>query len=128
MRTFLADFGLAKVLSGTYQMGSRTITAGTPGFQAPEQLRAEKLDELCDVYAVGAVAVELFSERTVWPSLTQFQIMCKVCVEKQLPDMDDLPPGIKAMCECCLGDRATRVSSAQLLKEVVALIRKQSEM
>ena len=38
------------------------MTSGTPGFQAPEQLRAEKLDELCDVYAVGAVVVELFAE------------------------------------------------------------------
>lgn len=128
MHTFLADFGLAKVLSGTCHIGSRTMTSGTPGFQAPEQLRAEKLDELCDVYAVGAVVVELFAERPVWPGLTQFQIMCKVCVEKQLPEVEDLPQGIRTLCKSCLCDRIARVSSAQLLKRVVDLIKGNSDI
>lgn len=37
----LGDFGLAKCLSGSCYIGSRTMQAGTPGFQAPEQLRGE---------------------------------------------------------------------------------------
>ena len=36
------------------------LQAGTPGFQAPEQLKAETVDQLCDVYAFGVVLIELF--------------------------------------------------------------------
>ena len=33
------------------------MQSGTPGFQAPEQLRAEPIDVGADVYAFGALLV-----------------------------------------------------------------------
>ena len=43
LKVTLTDFGLAKVMSNTCQAGTKTILAGSPGYQPPEQLRAEKI-------------------------------------------------------------------------------------
>ena len=48
------------------------MKSGTPGFQSPEQLCAEKMDEGCDVYAFGCVLIELFGEQCLWPNLNPF--------------------------------------------------------
>lgn len=42
------------------------MRAGTPSFQAPEQLRGENLTEKCDVYTLGGAITELSGERPVW--------------------------------------------------------------
>ena len=51
----LTDFGLAKLMSNTSQAGTRTMLAGSPGYQSPEQLKVEKIGIHCDIYAVGGV-------------------------------------------------------------------------
>ena len=50
---YLADFGLSRVSAAT--VGSKTMTAGSPGFQSSEQLRAESVGPASDVYAFGGV-------------------------------------------------------------------------
>lgn len=57
MHATLTDFGLAKAMSA---VGTRTMLAGSPGYQAPEQLRAESLGPHCDIYAFGCVMIVLF--------------------------------------------------------------------
>ena len=99
------------------------MKAGTPGFQAPEKLRAEHIDERCDVYAVGAVLVELFGEIALWAGLDHYQIMCKVVVEKLAPDCSHLPSAIQTLCESCLSDYTTRPSSGEVLKDVIEISR-----
>ena len=74
------------------------MMAGSPGFQAPEQLRAESLGPHCDVYAFGCVLITLFREQVLWPGLTPYQILCKVSVHNEVPDMQDLDPAIKSIC------------------------------
>ena len=53
MHVYLADFGLSRVMTSTRAMHTRTLQAGTPGFQAPEPLKAERVDEGADEYAFG---------------------------------------------------------------------------
>ena len=59
------------------------MLAGTPGFQAPEQLSGTHIGIECDVNAYGAGVVVLFSERPVWPNLSPYQIMFTVTLEKK---------------------------------------------
>ena len=40
-KVFLGDFGLSQVISETNIIGTKTMLAGSPGFQSPEQLRNE---------------------------------------------------------------------------------------
>ena len=64
MHATLTDFGLAKAMGANAVMGTRTMLAGSPGYQAPEQLHAESLGPHCDIYyAFGYVMIVLFQER-----------------------------------------------------------------
>ena len=85
----LADFGLAQFISSTLLLGTRTMQAGTLGFQSPELLRAERgaIDEACDAYSFGAVMLELFGEKGVWPDLMPYQIITRVVGLNQYPDI-----------------------------------------
>ena len=58
---YLADFGLAHAITSTRAIGTRTIQSGTPGIQAPEQLKDQQVDEKADAF--GGVLVELFGEK-----------------------------------------------------------------
>ena len=53
MHATLTDFGLCRAINSSTIIGTRTMMTGSPGFQAPEQLRAESLGPHCDIYAFG---------------------------------------------------------------------------
>ncbi len=61
-RALLTDFGLVKLQDGLgiTQSGA---TLGTPTYMSPEQCRGEKLDGRSDLYALGVVLYELFTNR-----------------------------------------------------------------
>ena len=42
--------------------------AGTPGYQAPEQLKAERVGVYSDVYAFGCIILVLYSGIPIWPA------------------------------------------------------------
>lgn len=97
MQTTLTDFGLSQAISSTTLIGTKTMMTGSPGFQAPEQLRAESLGPHCDVYAFGCVLIVLHREKVLWPGLNPYQILCKVSINKESPIMDDMNPNIKSI-------------------------------
>ena len=123
-RTFLADFGLARAITSSQALGTKTMQSGTPGFQAPEQLRNEGVDEKADVYAMGAVLIELFGEKPLWPPLSWYQIMYRVSVEGQFPTCAHLPQPLQKVCGMCLTNKASRAPSAMVLKSLCELARK----
>ena len=54
----LADFGLARLLDGEREQG---MTAGTPAFMSPEQIRNQRLSHLADVYSYACTLYGLYS-------------------------------------------------------------------
>ena len=117
----LTDFGLSRVMSGSTIVGTRTMMAGSPGFQAPEQLRAQSIGPHCDVYAFGCVLIVLFQERVLWPGLTPYQILCKVSVQNQLPDMSDLRGDVKSVCGRCLLPFESRPQAGSILQAILMI-------
>jgi serine/threonine-protein kinase len=61
----ISDFGIAKALGDATFSETKTI-AGHAGYMAPEQVRAEPLDERCDLFAVGVVLWELCAGRSLF--------------------------------------------------------------
>ena len=58
----IADFGLAKVMQeGAAPLTVSGTTMGTPAYMAPEQALATDVGLPADLYAVGALAYEMFS-------------------------------------------------------------------
>ena len=116
LHVFLADFGLGKVVTGTRIFGLSTMQPGTPGFQSPEQLRGEKLDVTCDIYALGAVLTELFGMKPVWQEqLTSHTIIYKVTTLNQMPTFDHLSQNIQKVVEVCLCPVELRASATTVL-------------
>ena len=118
---YLADFGLSRVMSSTRAMGTRTLQAGTPGFQAPELLKAVDIDERADIYAFGVTIIELFGERPVWEGLNHFQILCKVAVENELPSYSHLLQAMQQVCAMCIAQKQCRLSISLILETLIAL-------
>ena len=58
----LVDFGLSRAISKDSTTRSLTIS-GTAAYMAPEQLRAEVIDQRVDIWAIGVTAAEMLSGR-----------------------------------------------------------------
>ena len=106
-------------MSATTTVGTKTMLAGSPGFQSPEQLRSEGLGLPTDVYALGAVLLVLFRETPVWPGLSPYQIMFKVAVSNEKPNTHLLPPPVKVICQACFEAVASRPPVKELLKAML---------
>ena len=106
-------------MSETNVVGTKTMLAGSPGFQPPEQLRNESLGLPSDVYALGAVLLVLFGETPVWPALSPFQIMYKVAVCNQRPETGHLLPQIQDLCDTCFAEVSLRPSANLVLQAIL---------
>lgn len=71
------DFGLAKLHDPELD-GDPSVAAivGTPAYMAPEQARAERVDERADLYAAGIVLFEMLSGRKPFQGGEAFEILC----------------------------------------------------
>src|SRR5690606_36392944 len=61
------DFGIAKIAEREADSRLTTVGAlGTPGYAAPEQLRAEAVDGRTDLFAFGVILYALLTGRDPW--------------------------------------------------------------
>lgn len=115
MHVYLANFGLAKIVTESGATTSTTVLGGTPGFQAPEQLRDGKISPKCDVYALGGVITELFGCKPLWPKMSAFRIMHQLTVEKVYPDTTHLTKEIRKVTAMCFTTLEKRANTSELL-------------
>lgn len=95
------------------------MLAGSPGYQPPEQLKADHIGIHCDVYAIGAVFFVLFSETQLWPRLNPYQIMFKVTVEDAIPDVTLLSNDkLATLCKDCFNHFDKRPCIMDVTKEL----------
>jgi hypothetical protein len=103
-RVKILDFGLAKLkpaptgpLAGpttgidtkasTQPLGTAPgMVMGTVGYMAPEQVRAEEVDQRADIFAFGAILYELLSGRRAFAGGTAVEVLNAILKEE--------PPGI----------------------------------
>jgi serine/threonine-protein kinase len=89
----LVDFGLARILGPSGDDRTRSqltrsgVVLGTPGYMAPEQLRAEAVDARADVFAWGVVAFETATGRPPFGDDHAAAVLARV-----LEDQVDLAP------------------------------------
>lgn len=117
LHTILTDFGLARLMSQTSSVGTKTMMAGSPGYQSPEQLRSESQGPPSDVYAFSSLMVVLFKQAPLWPGLNFFQIMHKV-TNNEYPSTDGTPESIAVLCKKCFCNVTARLKITEVLKEL----------
>ncbi len=62
-RVLLADFGIAKAVSGEEDLTSENVMMGTAKYLSPEQVRGRRLDGRADLYSLGLVLYECLAGR-----------------------------------------------------------------
>jgi MFS family permease len=91
----LLDFGIARrVETGVSQF---TQGVGTPCYMAPEQVQNGPIDARTDIFALGAIAYELFSYRRAFDAETLIALARQIVDEPPTPLAQichDLPPTV----------------------------------
>ena len=113
-RAKITDFGLAGATRGI--RGAEAM-AGTPGYQAPEQIAGGELSEATDLYALGALLHELFTGERAFPGDSAAEVL----VRQRSPDsaaaassrVESVDPAAGSVVGRCLDpDPARRPASA----------------
>jgi energy-coupling factor transporter ATP-binding protein EcfA2 len=117
-RLVLLDFGLALHLSGHEPTG--TISAGTPGYMAPEQISSQAaVNAAADWYAVGAMVYEALTGRLPFAGSVMQVLAAKTSADPAAPS--SIAPGTPAAWnELCLKllarEPASRPDAAGVLR------------
>jgi len=65
-RPVLIDFGIARYLHSNRKLTATGKCIGTPGYSAPEQLKAGRVDERADIFSLGVVLYEMVTGTTAF--------------------------------------------------------------
>ncbi|MEM9666021.1 MAG: protein kinase [Bacteroidota bacterium] len=119
------DFGIARVL-GTARMTRAQRLIGTIEYMAPEQIRGEDPDARADLYAVGALLVELLTGQLPFEADTDYALM-QAHLETPPPSLRareaQLPEALDAVVQRALAkDPADRFQTAASFREALAAI------
>jgi serine/threonine protein kinase len=101
----LLDFGVAKLERAEGRITREGIALGTPEYMAPEQARGAEVDGRTDLYAVGCIAYEMLTGRTVFDAGSPGEVMLKQVREPPVPPRrynDAIPIALEAVVLRCL--------------------------
>lgn len=101
---------------------STHMKAGTPGFQAPEQLNGINVGPHSDIYALGCIVLELFTEQPVWRGLSAHTIMFHVGVKGEYPTVDNVDKRACKILECCFKDATERKDAVCILNIICDIL------
>jgi len=104
-RIKVIDFGVSRVKDHDIHLTQAGVILGTPSFMAPEQARAEVVDERADIYAVGAVLYNLLTGVRPFDSDDPTRTLIMLLTEELVPARSinpQIPPALEAVMRRCL--------------------------
>ncbi|MBS2018261.1 MAG: serine/threonine protein kinase [Deltaproteobacteria bacterium] len=90
----LTDFGIAKINDSAATVTEPGEVKGKFSYMAPEQVRAEAPTRRSDVFAMGVVAWELFSGRSLYGGTGRLEIIKRRLQGEPAPDLLTVAPDI----------------------------------
>ena len=123
----VADFGIARALSGYSNQTGTNMVVGTPQYFAPEQARAKQLDGRADIYSLGVTMYRAATGRLPFEGDDWYEIARQHVEEPPPPPRSinpDISPGFEAAILHCLQKSPDdRPATGELLaQELVALL------
>merc|ERR550537_1283860 len=116
----LCDFGLARMRSDLCT--GRMQYAGTPSYMAPELFRKETYTDKVDVFAFGAMLIELFQREVPFDGLDGGEIAQKWDEGYQPRLSSALPRELRQLIlQCYDGIASARPNTAQVVPELAAV-------
>ena len=122
-RALLADFGVARSMSGDTQLTMHGVAIGTPSYMAPEQIDGGVLDGRADVYSLGLVAWEMFSGHRPWEGESLYAVLYHQR-HHELPDVREMRQDVTDEIADVINGAIEKEPSArwQTMNELIAAI------
>jgi len=126
------DFGIAKIAEREADSRLTTVgTLGTPGYAAPEQLRAEEVDGRTDLFAFGVILYALLTGKDPWlgklahePTDQIYELMAATDRAQMIPFAKtgvSVPPGLaNVVLRLLQREPERRFQSARELRDTLA--------
>ena len=113
----LTDFGIARIAGGGGQTASGTIM-GTPAYMSPEQVRGERVDSACDIYALGVMLYEMLAGRLPFTADEDTPVaMVYKHLNEPVPPIPNTPAEMQAVVDRAMAKGAAdRFPSASALE------------
>ena len=103
----IIDFGIAKSSDEDKGLTKTGVQVGTVSYMSPEQVNAEKLDKLTDIYSLGVMLFQMAVGKAPYSAQTNtFKIQLSI-VSDPLPDAKEIYPPISDDLVAII-DRATQ--------------------
>ena len=102
---YLADFGIAQILSSTRNGEDEFSGMGSPAYAAPEQLMGGLISSQSDLYSLGIVLFQMLTGEHPFPELNELTAtaLLKVRTSEALPPLlsrrPDLPRGLNEVIQ-----------------------------
>ena len=107
------DFGIARALEEGRD-GDEERLIGTPGYMAPENVRAEEAGPSSDVFALGGVLVHALTGTGPFGEGHPSAVLYRITTQE--PVLTEVPDSLRGLVTACLTkDPARRPTSAQVL-------------
>jgi len=107
------DFGISRAVEASV-LTHTGLVVGSPGFMSPEQAEGREVGPPSDIFSLGAVLA--FAATGEGPFGTGSTPALLYRVVHSLPNLENLPAGIRPLIERCLAkDPAQRPTATQLL-------------
>src|SRR5215212_9530691 len=122
-KALLADFGVARSMSGDTQLTMHGVAIGTPSYMAPEQIDGDNLDGRADVYSLGLVAWEMFTGHRPWEGESLYAVLYHQR-HHELPDVREMRQDVTDEIADVINGAIEKEPSArwQTMEELIAAL------
>jgi len=128
---YVLDWGVARVLGSADEPADATTASegetvageliGTPGYMAPEQVRAEQVGPAADVYALGCILFEILTREPLHPrgpAALDTTLAVAESPAYRRPELAIAPELDSACCDALQLDAAARPAAAALANRI----------
>jgi serine/threonine protein kinase len=102
----ILDFGIAKLVTDDIGLTKSGVQVGTVTYMSPEQVNAEEVDKLTDIYSLGVTLYQMAVGQSPYKNTTSFKTQIKI-VQDPFPKAQDIYPGVSDKIENII-NRATQ--------------------
>jgi serine/threonine-protein kinase len=122
----VADFGIARAVTGYVQETGTNMVVGTPQYFSPEQARGLALDGRADIYSLGVTLFLATTGSLPFDGQDWYDI-ARQHVEDEPPRPRSINPGLspdleRIILRCLAKDRDARFATGEELSEALAIL------
>jgi len=94
----ILDFGIAKLVTDNKELTKSGVQVGTVAYMSPEQVKAEKIDTLTDIYSLGVTLYQMAVGKAPYKDTSAFETQMQI-INKPFPKAQDIYPRVSDKIE-----------------------------